>query len=146
MTERVLEPWRNGLKASRTRLFLHFCPIFVIFDDFLKWIAPKVHCGNLKNHQKWQQFGKKWRKTLSLQALPPREYIIYCTIFPFLTHCASYFVYIFSCLFTISFFFFTKFKKIYYFLENEKTASEAVWPKPFSKPWSWPGSKPICMW
>jgi len=34
----VLVPWRNGLKASRTRLFSSFFVkyVFAIFDDFSK--------------------------------------------------------------------------------------------------------------
>ena len=51
----TMEKWVEG-KMNKT--FLHFCQIFVIFDDFSKWSVLKGHSGTLKNHQIWQKFGK----------------------------------------------------------------------------------------
>ena len=47
--------WRNGFKASQTRLFLIFCQIFGIFDDFSKWRSVNHQiCQNklAKNEEK----------------------------------------------------------------------------------------------
>ena len=54
--DQVLElPWRNGFKASRTRLFFIFCQAFVIFDDFSKWSALKVMRNFEKSSKIWQK-------------------------------------------------------------------------------------------
>ena len=54
------EKW---VKASSTRIFFIFCQILGIFDAFFSFTAPTAR-SNLKNHQIWQLFLEKWRKTL----------------------------------------------------------------------------------
>ena len=57
--------WRNGLKASWTRLFLIFWPNFLPYlRNFQYGVMNRRCCETLKNHQIWQKFGKKWRKSL----------------------------------------------------------------------------------
>ena len=55
---RVPVPWRNGLKASWTRLFFIFCQIFAIFDYFSKWNLPKA----LWNFEKSSNMPEIWQK------------------------------------------------------------------------------------
>ena len=48
------------------KVFLHFLPNFCHFSNWSDW----RYCRSLKNHQKLQTFGKKWRKTLSKNMCP----------------------------------------------------------------------------
>ena len=55
---------KYGLKASRTRLFITFCQIFVIFDDFSKFRSSAF--GAL-NFEKSSNKAKIWEKIKILQ-------------------------------------------------------------------------------
>ena len=58
MMERVTETWRNGLKASRTRLFFIFSQTFAIFDDFSKFrnTSSALYFEKSSNMEKlWQK-------------------------------------------------------------------------------------------
>ena len=50
--------WRNGFRARWTMLFIIFCHIFSIFDDFLTWSVMKV----LRNFEKSLNMPKKLTK------------------------------------------------------------------------------------